>query len=71
MRLTSDEQETIAKVAKAHVRFVEFLQRWKVTELERLPKQQVNVSLFQGRAQVLMELHELLDPAAAKQPTQT
>lgn len=71
MRPTDDEMKSIAQVAKQHVRFAEFIQRWMMTELERLPKQQVNVPLFQGRAQVLQELHETLSPAAAKQPTST
>ena len=71
IRPTPDELETITNVARGHVRFVEYIRRCMTAELERLPKQQTNVSLFQGRAQVLQELHDALNPAAGKQPTTT
>jgi hypothetical protein len=71
MRPTPDELESIAKVAKAHVRFVEFVQRWADAELKRLPSAMTNVERMQGRAQVLRELDDLLRPEAATQPTRT
>lgn len=71
MRPTPEELESIAKVAKAHVRFVEFVQRWADTELQRLPTAMTNVERMQGRCQVLRELNDLLQPGAASQPTRT
>lgn len=71
MRPTPDELESIAKVAKAHVRFVEFIQRWRITELERLPTAMTGVERMQGRCQVLRELNDFLQPAAGNQPTKT
>lgn len=67
---THEEQASIDMAAR-NLRFVEFIQRWRDIELERLPKQMVNVPLWQGRAQVLMELYDILHPAAAQQPTKT
>ncbi len=70
IRQTPEDIEAIAMTMR-NVRFVEFIRRWMQTELERLPAQQVNVPLFQGRAQVLQEIYEALIPAAPKQPTKT
>lgn len=70
---TPDEQISIIAVAKQHPRFVEFLQSWRFSELERLPSQQQNVALFQGRCQVLRELCDriegVLKPAAPRPTT--
>jgi hypothetical protein len=71
MRPTPDELESISKVAKAHVRFVEFVQRWTDAELQRLPSAMTNVERMQGRCQVLRELNDLLRLEAASQPTKT
>jgi hypothetical protein len=68
---TPDEQASIDMVAKGNVRFVTFIQRWMDTELKRLPAAMSSVERMQGRAQVLQELHDILHPAAALQPTKT
>lgn len=70
MRPTDDEAMSIANVAKGHVRFVEFVQRWRLTELERLPAAMTSVERMQGRCQILGELEAFLQ-AALKQPTKT
>lgn len=71
IRPTADEQLGLDQLLKQNVRYVAFLRRWRDTELLRLPKQQMNVALFQGRSQILQELLDALDPEAANQPTIT
>lgn len=70
IRPTPEDLEVLAMAAR-NARFVDFIQRWMIDELRQLPARQTNVPLFQGRAQVLQEIHEALIPAAAKQPTKT
>lgn len=65
------EEIASADMVARNVQFVAFIQRWMDIELKRLPAVMTNVERMQGRAQVLQELHDILHPAAAQQPTKT
>ncbi len=53
----------LAAVAKQYPEIVEFLDEWKQHELETLPCVTNNVTLQQGRCQVLGEISKLVREA--------
>ena len=56
-RMTAEDREVIAKVAKHNPLFVTWLAEWRMSELERLPSMSVQtVQISQGRCQILDEL---------------
>jgi hypothetical protein len=70
IRPSPDVLTTLAIVSRQHPDLVEWLGEWYRHELERLPSTVNNVTLAQGRCQVLGEVHTLLTkaPDMAAQP---
>jgi len=57
--------KALAHFAVQHPEFLEWLQAWKMQELERLPHATTNTALFQGRCQVLDEVVDFVKQAPA------
>jgi hypothetical protein len=70
IRPSPDVLKTLAIVSRQHPDLVNWLGEWYRHELERLPSTVNNVTLAQGRCQVLGEVHNLLTkaPDMAAQP---
>jgi hypothetical protein len=55
----------VATVVRQHPEFLEWLARWRMHELERLPSATNNPAVFQGRCQILGELYEFAKESPA------
>lgn len=55
--------KALAAVARTHPDVLEWLERWRMTELDRLPQAIATPALFQGRCQVLNEITDLVRSA--------
>lgn len=55
--------KSLASVARTYPEVVEWLEEWRMSELERLPQAVANPAVFQGRCQVLNEVVDLVKAA--------
>lgn len=57
--------KALAAAVRTHPEILEWLEGWRMSELERLPQAVANPTLFQGRCQVLSEITDLVRAAPA------
>jgi hypothetical protein len=53
----------MATIVRQHPDFLEWLEEWRMRELEYLPQAAINTALMQGRCQVLGELYKFAKDA--------
>jgi len=64
-QVTPEVIQALANSVRQYPVIIEWLGEWRMSELERLPSVGQNVTLAQGRCQVLGELHKLLNESPA------
>jgi hypothetical protein len=57
--------KALAASVRAYPEILEWIEEWRMSELERLPQAVANPTLFQGRCQVLNEVADLVKSAPA------